>query len=262
METELNLRPYGEVPPARRTGPLWVYDDPALATSRAAYKLRQWLDGGARDKPIGAAVWWPGLVATCGLAELAFGAAFWWNFGTPGPMLLTGPLGIFLLLYAARTITRSRARNPLDCMREFVHCIQRADLSRAYRLVSPLDRDNYTRATPSARELDPLSVKRFAFDSPAGFFSYWRAARSLGPATRLRLLATGHVQMLRPDAALVGVEVHLQQSMRLQTERKALSLHKLVLRHGPEWRVFDGEVAGHPDLDNQWLTAALSGQPA
>jgi hypothetical protein len=259
METDLNLRPYGHVPPARPLGPLFAYDDPALAASRAEYKLKQWIEGQNTDQPIGAAVWWPALVAVCGFAELGFAIAFWWAMGTPGPMLLSGPLGIFLLVYSARTITRSRARTPLHCMREFVHCIERSDLNRAWKLLTPLDRDNYNRAAPSASRHDPLSVKRYAFDSATSFISYWRASKTLGPATRLKLRAGHELKRIHDDAALVQVEVHLQRSMRLQSETRALTITKLVLRHGQEWRVFDGEVAPSPELDATWALKLLAG---
>ena len=255
----MDLNPYGHVPPARRNGPIVTYDDPALAVARAHYKLQQWLDGRNLDEPVGPAIWWPSLVMVCGFAELAFGAAFWWKLGTPGPMLLSGPLGVYLLIHGWGTITRSRARTPRDCIREFIHCIHRADLHRAWGLVAPVDRDNYTRAAPSASEHDPVSVKRFAFDSRASFAAYWRSARSLGPASRLKLKSAGRVQHLSPDIALVSVEVHVQKSLHLERERRALDVVKIVLRHGDEWRVFDGEVASAAELDPQWLRQLLAG---
>jgi hypothetical protein len=257
----MDLRPYGHVPPARRVGPIVTYDDPTLAVARAHYKFQQWLDGRNMDEPIGAAVWWPSLVMVCGFAELAFGAAFWWELGTPGPMLLSGPFGVYLLIHGWHTIARSRARTPLDCMREFIHCVHRGDLHRAWGLVAPVDRDNYTRAAPSAAEQDPVSVKRFAFDSRASFAAYWRAARSLGPASRLRLRAGTLVQNIAPGVALITVEVHVQRSMRLEREKRSLEVVKLLLRHGSEWRVFDGEVAPAAELDPQWLRQMLAARP-
>jgi hypothetical protein len=255
----MDLRPYGHVPPARRNGPIVTYDDPALAVARAHYKLQQWLDGRNLDETVGTAIWWPALVMVCGFAELTFGTAFLLELGTPGPMLLSGPFGVYLLIHAWRTMARSRARTPRDCIREFIHCIQRADLHRAWGLVAPVDRDNYTRAAPSASEQDPTSVKRFAFDSRASFAAYWRNARSLGPASRLRLRTTGGVQHLTPDIALVGIEVHVQKSLRLERERRALNILKIVLRHGSEWRIFDGEVASAAELDPQWLRQLIAG---
>lgn len=253
----MDLNPYGHIPPARSIGPIVSYDDPALAISRAQYKLQQWRAGNNTDDPVGTAVWWPGLVLVCGAAELLFGAAYLVVMNTPAPLLISGPLGLYLLFYGWRVIARSRARTPQDCVREFVHCIQRADLNRAWSLVAPVDRDNYTRAAPTLARRDPLSVKRFAFDSRTGFAAYWRAARSLGPASRLRLSA-GRVQMLAPGIALVVVEVMVQATMRLQSGKRTLDVRKLVLQHGNEWRVFDGEVASAAELDHQWLAALLS----
>jgi hypothetical protein len=254
----MDLRPYGLVPPPRRNGPIVTYDDPTLAMARAHYKLQQWLDGRNADQSVGAAVWWPSLVMVCGFAELAFGAAYLWTMDTPAPLLLSGPLGIYLLIYGSRTIARSRARTPVDCVREFVHCVQRADLHRAWALVAPVDRDSYTRAAPSVAENDPVTVKRFAFDSRASFAAYWRAARALGPATRLRLVAGQRVEHLGPGIAVVSIEVNVQKTMRLQSEARTLDIRKLVLRHGNEWRVFDGEVASAAELDPQWLRQALA----
>jgi hypothetical protein len=253
----MDLNPYGHVPPARKTGPIVTYDDPALAISRAQYKLQQWRDGANTDQPVGTAVWWPALVLVCGATELVFGSAYLLLANTPAPLLVSGPLGLYLLVYGWRVIARSRARTPQDCVREFVHCIQRADLSRAWLLVAPVDRDAYTRAAPSLAERDPVSVKRFAFDSRTGFAAYWRAARSLGPASRLRLTA-GRVDMLAPGVALVNVEVMVQATMRLQSGKRTLDVRKLVLQHGNEWRVFDGEVASYAELDQQWLAADLA----
>jgi hypothetical protein len=159
------------------------------------------------------------------------------------------------MIHGWRVLARSRARSPMDCVREFAHCIRRADLHRAYGLIAPVDRDNYTRAAPSAAEHDPVSVKRFAFDSRASFVSYWRSASAPGPASRLILRATGQMQLIGPDMALVELEIHVQRSMRLEREKRALTIHKLVLRHSDEWRVFNGEVAGADELDLGWLRA-------
>ncbi len=254
----VNLRPYGEIPPARQVGPLVVYDDLALANQRAQWKLIQWRQGNNQDEPAGRALLWPIALMAIALGELAGSLALGLMYGVSSILILSAPIAAVLFGHGALAVSRSGARSPTDCMREFVHCINRADFRRAYRLLAAVDKDSYLRAAPSAARHDPLSVKRYSFDSVASFAAYWRAARVLGPSSRLVLKASSDVQMLGDGIARVTLRVHVYRSVRMEREDHGYPVTRLLLRHGDEWRIFDGEVLNLAELNLNWVPAILS----
>ncbi|MCA8912658.1 MAG: hypothetical protein KDB82_13220 [Planctomycetes bacterium] len=251
------------MPDARKVGPMFVYDDVEVARQRAAWKLNRWLDGENYDDPVGQNRRFLWLAVLAG-AVLIFDIAMVSHFVGPSPfaLLLTaaGPTYVFVRLLVA--FAQSSVDTPLNCVRDFVRNANRGANTRAWKLLTPQDRDNYTRAAPSVVEQDPVSVKRFAFDSRASFAAYWRAARALGPATRLWLEATKTVQFIRPTLAVVNVNIHTQRTMRLQRQTLAYVVRKVVVRYGDEWRIFDGEVLSGAEMHVNWVNEVLQARKA
>jgi hypothetical protein len=245
------------VPEARKLGPIHVYDDTGLAQQRAEWKLARWLNGERFDDPVGRNKRYLLSAFVGGLVLTGYVTASFIEWGFVLPLAVVSLVPLYVLVSALRNFTRSSAESPQDCVREFVNCVNRGMRRRAWRLLTPLDRDNYTRAAPSAGEHDPASVKRFAFDSRGAFAGYWRAARALGPATRLALVATPELLFMTPDIAVVGVQIHVQRTMRMQRNTLAFVLRKLVLRYGNEWRIFDGEVLSAAEMDVNWVNNVL-----
>ena len=252
-EPEVNLRPYGEMPEARQAGPFWVYDIPDVSTARAEAKLAHYLASPRSDAAAGRAGSWPFVVGVVGAAFLTFGAVVVVLSKVVAAGVLAMPVGAGLVIYAFRVWSGSSPDSPFVCASEYVKAIERGDFPRAYKLLAPVDRDTYTRAAPTEKEKDPRSIAWLPFDIEGSFTKYMAGARALGPSARLRMSASRQIHQLHPDLFIVPVKLTVLRTMKLEGEPQTLTVNKIVVRYGDEWRIFDGEVASAAELHNRWI---------
>lgn len=253
IEPELNLRPYGEIPRGRQAGPIWLYDDPALSVARAQAKLGAWLEGARDDHPAGRAVWWPALVGVISGSLVAFGTILLLVTGNPCVAMLTWPAGFGLMAYALKVWANSAPNTPERCAREFAKAIERADYTRAHRLLAPVDKDAYLRPVATGKQRDPAQIQRLAFDSVTSFTKYWAATRALGASDRLTMSVNAPPRELSPGLVVVPFKVSVVRSLRLQNIAPQVIANKILLKYGNEWRVFDGELLSAAEQDNRWI---------
>ena len=205
-----------------------------------------------------------------------------WGAGRP-PDFVLPVVGLVLLLVTVPVLplailahVRSRPRQPARAVHEFYSALAHRRFRRAYRLVADADKDEFPRALPDHLDRSPSDGAAFGFADEREFRRFWRqiVCTHTLPTCKVRL-GEVRVRRLGPDLAAVEFVLTLRTNtdlywllilvgcvglipgMILQAvtwRTTKARLRRVVVKAGPEWRMFSGEWSAPDEQDLSWVT--------
>lgn len=194
---------------------------------------------------------------TAGSQSLAF-FAFAGLFGIPAVFMAISDIG------AQPPKVRHR---PQTAISAFLDSLARRRYARAYRCISPLDRNTVPRMTFEMKSLSS-QVLHATFETPISFGRYWRSL--VGGWDRGLKYLIMQTEITTPSTAIVTVELRIKGlsnrapslvglggaiPMLMAQREDTFEVRKLVFLHDDRWWLANGELG---DWEDEAISALLS----
>lgn len=255
-----------------------------LALERAAQKLARIRSGDTlppRSLRVRTHLMANGLALLTGLLMLALAVTAMGN----NPSLLGAAVilvmgGAMIALRAALGLFGARSLQPHECVQHYFNALGSRQWSSAIGLVSETDQDGFVRKQPAATGFGSLP-HGLPLDSADNLKTYWSylTGRQLGQSAAISLSkfqtvyyveglcrVTCRCRITSNSALwllwiliipLAGALVSALGAW-LTGRSVDVTLHKIVVKSGREWRLFNAEFEGPEEADVSWLTGALA----